>query len=63
MVLWDIEWIGADGTPVKQQYELTREAAEHQAQQWLEEKPGSRVYLYWRRAVRSVLVQILAGDN
>ena len=60
MVLWDIEWIDADGTAVTQQYDLTRQAADHQAQQWLEKKPHSRVYLYRRRGATSVLVQIVA---
>ena len=60
MVLWDIEWIDADGTAVTQQYQLTRLAADHQAQQWLAEKQGSRVYLYRRRGETSVLVQIVA---
>lgn len=59
MHLWDIEWIDADSTPLEQQRHLDRETAEHQAQRWLREKPGSRIYLYRRRGEISVLVQVL----
>ncbi len=62
MVLWDVEWIDADGTPLAQQRQLTEETARLQAQGWLKSQPGSRVYLYRLRGERSVLVQVLTAD-
>lgn len=62
MVLWDVEWIDTDGTPLAQQGQLTEEAARLQAQRWLKDKPRSRVYLYRRRGETSVLVQVLTAD-
>lgn len=59
MVLWDIEWIDDDGTPLEQQRHLTREAAEDHVQRWLKKKPKSRVYLYRRHGETSLLVQVL----
>jgi hypothetical protein len=66
MDVWDIEWIDADGTPLKQsdgtplkhQDGLDREAAEQQARHWAQDKPGSRVYLYRRRGNTSVLIKV-----
>ena len=62
-MLWDIEWIDAEGASMEQQYGLNRESAEDQVQRWLDELPGSRVYLYRRRGETSVLIQILAANE
>lgn len=59
VLLWDIEWIDDNGTPLEQQRHLTEETARLQAQRWLKSQPGSRVYLYRRRGETSVLVQVL----
>jgi hypothetical protein len=62
MVLWDLEWVDADGTRLHQRQGLNRETAEQHAQHWLKVKPGSRVYLYRHRGKTRVLVQIFAED-
>lgn len=63
MVFWDVEWIDADGTALAQQQQLTEEVAYLQAHRWLQDKPGSRVYLYRRRGETSVLVKVLTADT
>lgn len=63
MALWDVEWIDADGTPLEQQRRLSAEEARLRAQDWLEDTPGSRVYLYQHRGTTSVLMQVLTIDS
>jgi hypothetical protein len=63
MDLWDIEWFSGDGRLLESQYGLDRESADRQARSWLQDTPGSRVFLYRRRGERSVLVRILTGDE
>lgn len=57
---WDIEWITTDHTALAHQQNLYRAAAEHPAQHWLQDKPGSQGYLYRRRGEVSVLVHVLS---
>ena len=63
VLLWDVEWIDADGTPLEQQRHLPEETAHLQAQRWLKSQPGSRVYVYRRRGETSVLVQVLTRSD
>jgi hypothetical protein len=61
-MLWDVEWIDVDGTPLKQKQQFTEDSAHRQAQRWLKAKPGSRVYLYRRHGETSVLIQVLTAE-
>lgn len=55
---WDLEWVSVDGRLLDHTHGLTADAADAQAQCWLQERPDAAVAWYRRRGETSVLDRV-----